>query len=126
MDHNGFTWLAFLFIIVGLIVLVFFPSVFGISVTASGVAFIVGLAIAATALVTAFALWVGGSRSDGRERFRNKPAIVVEPLSPEGMVKYQGELWAARLEGNVAQQTIPVGTMVTVVTEKDLILIVKP
>ena len=52
-----------------------------------------------------------------------KKAVVVEELSPTGMVKLHGELWKAKTsEGGV----IPVGTEVEVIDQEGLLLTVKP
>ncbi|MFY9115216.1 MAG: nodulation protein NfeD [Dethiobacteria bacterium] len=49
-------------------------------------------------------------------------AVVVEELSPKGLVSFQGEIWKAR---NLGKDPVPVGKEVRVISQEGLLLLVK-
>jgi membrane protein implicated in regulation of membrane protease activity len=54
-------------------------------------------------------------------RLVNRPAVVVTPLSPRGMVRVHGELWQARIH---CETVLPPGAVVRIREVEGLLLIV--
>ncbi len=59
----------------------------------------------------------------GADEFIDKPAVVVEELSPEGLIKVQGEIWKAVSHDGT---TLPEGQQVKVIKRIGMIAVVEP
>lgn len=68
---------------------------------------------------------IGSWRRRKKEpKYFNMPekAVVVEELSPGGLVRFQGEIWKAR---NLEKEVVEVGREVRVISQEGLLLLVK-
>ena len=92
-------------VIVGLFLLLVLPS-FGIEVPLWAVAVVIGTLLAKDFLVAPFVLRGGlnAKPSTGSESIVGRTAVVVEDLTPEGLVKIDGELWSAECVNGTARR----------------------
>ena len=92
-------------IVLAVVLLILLPAV-GISVPLPLTGVILGVLLAKDVLIAPYVLRGGLEKAPevGPEALRGKEAIVVEDLSPEGLVKLDGELWRAECLNGVAER----------------------
>ncbi len=92
-------------VIVGLFLLLVLPG-FGIGVPVWTVAVVIGILLAKDLLVAPFILRGGLSArpETGSESLIGRTALIVEDLTPEGLVKVDGELWSAECINGTARR----------------------
>jgi membrane protein implicated in regulation of membrane protease activity len=87
-----------------------------------GVVLVAGAAVFEVAEAGAFVWWSKRRRAQvGVEALVGKQALVVEPCSPVGQVRVEGELWQARCEAGAQR-----GDSVRVRSVEGLTLVVEP
>jgi len=109
-------------IIVAIFLLIILPGL-GIDVPLPAVALVLAVLILKDFLIAPFVLRGGLSArpKTGPESLIGKEALVIEELSPEGVVKVEGEMWRAEcLNGNAER-----GESVTIVGIKGAKLLVE-
>lgn len=109
-------------IIVAIFLLIILPGL-GIDVPLPAVALVLGVLLLKDFLIAPFVLRGGLSArpKTGPESLIGKEALVIEELSPEGVVKVEGEMWRAEcLNGNARR-----GESVTIVGIKGAKLLVE-
>ncbi|WP_297435921.1 NfeD family protein [Thermococcus sp.] len=91
-------------VIVGLFLLLVLPG-FGIDVPIWTAAVVIGILLAKDVLVAPFVLRGGlNTRPEtGSESLIGRTAVIVEDLTPEGLVKVDGELWSAECINGTAR-----------------------
>ena len=57
----------------------------------------------------------------GDSRFKNKEARVVSSLNPEGQIKFEGEIWKARIESGTAES----GETVRIISREGMVFLVE-
>lgn len=92
-------------IAVGLFLLLVLPS-FGIEVPLWAIAVVIGILLAKDFLVAPFVLRgrLKARPQTGSESLIGRTAVVVEDLTPEGLVKLDGELWSAECVNGTARR----------------------
>ena len=92
-------------IVIAVVLLILLPTV-GISVPLPLTGLILGVLLGKDILIAPYVLWGGLEKAPevGPEALRGKEAIVVEDLSPEGLVKLDGALWRAECPNGTAKQ----------------------
>ena len=91
-------------VIVGILLLLVLPG-FGIEVPLWAVAVVIGTLLAKDFLIAPFVLKGLNARPrTGSESIIGRTAVVVEDLTPEGLVKLDGELWSAECVNGAAKR----------------------
>ncbi len=92
-------------VVVGIFLLIVLPSL-GIGVPLWAVAVVVAVLLAKDFLIAPFILRGGlnARPQTGSESLIGRTVVVVEDLSPEGLVKVGGELWSAECVDGTARR----------------------
>ena len=110
--------------VAAILIMVFLLPSLGIRLPLWVVALIVAVLLLKDVLVAPYVLGGGLERkpSTGAEALVGRTAVVVEDLSPEGLVKLDGELWRAKCLHGTARR----GEKVRVVEVRGTRLLVEP